>query len=145
MARQQGSSRQMTSPLPGSAGQTGFQDPFAAPQTVPDGEMPRLSASAAARVAVLARQDGKPGLMLRLTVSGGGCSGFQCDFSRDDYSGPEDVLSERVGVRLVTDAASLPCLAGAEEDYTEGPGGSYFRVHNPNASASCGCGTSFSV
>ncbi len=134
----------MASALHDPKGQTGG-NPFARQQGANPGDIPQLSASAAARIAVLARQDGNPRLMLRVTVSGGGCSGFQYGFSLDDKTGPDDILSERDGVRLVTDADSLPLLAGAEVDYAEGPGGSYFRVHNPNATASCGCGTSFSV
>jgi iron-sulfur cluster insertion protein len=105
----------------------------------------QLSESAARRVAALAKAEGKPGLMLRITVSGGGCQGFQYGFSFDEAAGAEDRVFERDGVRLVTDETSLDLLAGAEVDFVEDLMGAYFQVKNPNAASSCGCGTSFSL
>ena len=104
-----------------------------------------LSASAAARVAWLVAQEGKPGLMLRVSVSGGGCSGFQYGFSLDDTVNPDDRTFERDGVTAVIDEASLELLAGSEVDYVEDLVGASFQVKNPNAASSCGCGSSFSI
>ena len=104
-----------------------------------------LSASAAARVAWLLEQEEQPGLMLRVSVSGGGCSGFQYGFSLDDTVNPDDRTFERDGVTAVVDEASLDLLAGSEVDYVEELVGASFQVKNPNATSSCGCGASFSV
>jgi iron-sulfur cluster insertion protein len=104
-----------------------------------------LSASAARRLGELIRAEGKPGLMLRLTVSGGGCSGFQYGFSFDETLTDEDRLFERDGVKLVVDEVSLTLLGGAEVDYVEELVGASFQVKNPNAKSSCGCGSSFAV
>ena len=89
--------------------------------------------------------EGRPGLMLRLSVSGGGCSGFQYGFSFDETMTDEDRIFERDGVKLVVDEVSLTLLGGAEVDYVEELVGSAFQVRNPNAKSSCGCGSSFSV
>lgn len=104
-----------------------------------------LSAAAARRVAQLARAEGNPALMLRVAVSGGGCSGFQYGFSFDDTVREDDLTFERDGVILVVDEVSLDLLNGAEIDYVEELIGSAFQVRNPNASSSCGCGTSFAM
>lgn len=104
-----------------------------------------LSPSAAKRLADLLAQEDQPGLMLRLAVSGGGCAGFQYGFSFDDTVNPDDRIFERDGVKTVIDEMSLELLDGAEIDYVEELVGSSFQVKNPNASSSCGCGTSFSV
>ncbi len=104
-----------------------------------------LSASAAARVAWLLAQEAQPGLMLRVSVSGGGCSGFQYGFSLDDTVNPDDRTFERDGVTAVVDEASLDLLAGSEVDYVEELVGASFQVKNPNATSSCGCGASFSI
>lgn len=104
-----------------------------------------LSPAAARRVAQLATLEGKPGLMLRITVSGGGCQGFQYAFSFDDQTASDDRVFERDGSKLVTDETSLDLLAGAEIDFVEDLMGAYFQVKNPNATSSCGCGTSFAV
>ncbi|MGE4218326.1 MAG: iron-sulfur cluster insertion protein ErpA [Alphaproteobacteria bacterium] len=116
--------------------------------TAPAEDRPRavaLTAAAARRVAVLIEADGKPDLMLRLTVSGGGCSGFQYGFGFDDTAKGDDAVFERDGVRLVVDQTSLDLLAGSEIDFVEDLVGSSFQVRNPNASSSCGCGSSFSI
>ncbi len=104
-----------------------------------------VSDSAAKRVAFLIEQEGKPGLMLRLTVSGGGCSGFQYGFNFDDTVNADDFVFENGGVKVVTDDCSLDLLNGSTLDYVEDLMGAAFQVRNPNATASCGCGSSFAV
>ena len=104
-----------------------------------------LSASAAKRVAWLLEQEAQPGLMLRVSVSGGGCSGFQYGFSLDDTVNPDDHTFEHDGVTAVIDEVSLDLLAGSEIDYVEELVGASFQVKNPNAASSCGCGASFSI
>jgi iron-sulfur cluster insertion protein len=103
-----------------------------------------LTESAARRVKVLSAQEGG-GKMFRITVNGGGCSGFQYEFSLDDKLNPDDLTFERDGAVLVTDETSLDLIAGSEVDFIEDLMGAYFQVKNPNATSSCGCGTSFSV
>ena len=109
-----------------------------------DAASPTLSASAAARVAAIAARQSKPAI-LRLSVDGGGCSGFQYQFGLADALQPEDVVTETDGVRLVVDPVSLELVAGCVVDFVESLGGSAFRVENPNATAGCGCGSSFAV
>jgi iron-sulfur cluster insertion protein len=104
-----------------------------------------ISPSAARRIAELRRKEGKSGLMLRVTVSGGGCSGFRYDFGFDTAKSEDDFLFERDGVQVVVDTVSLDFLDRAEIDFKEDLMGSYFAINNPNATSSCGCGTSFSV
>ncbi len=104
-----------------------------------------LTEAAARRVAKLVADEGNPHLMLRLAVSGGGCSGFQYGFSFDDTRRDDDVEFQRDGVKLLVDATSLELLAGAEIDFVEDLVGASFQVRNPNATSSCGCGTSFAV
>jgi iron-sulfur cluster assembly accessory protein len=103
-----------------------------------------LSPSAAARVALIARKQGKPAI-LRLAVEGGGCSGFQYRFELAETSDADDLVIERDGVCLVVDPVSLDLVAGATVDYVESLGGAAFKVENPNAASGCGCGSSFSV
>lgn len=104
-----------------------------------------LTPSAAKRVAELRAAEGNQQLMLRLAVSGGGCAGFQYGFSLDDSLQDDDAVFELDGVKLVVDGTSLDLLAGAEVDFVQDLAGAYFKVSNPNASSSCGCGSSFSV
>ncbi len=104
-----------------------------------------LSERAAKRVAWLLAQEAKPGLMLRVSVSGGGCSGFQYGFDFDDTVGDDDRTFARDGVTAVIDSASLDLLAGSEIDFVEDLVGASFQVKNPNAASSCGCGASFSI
>lgn len=104
-----------------------------------------VSDSAAKRVAFLIQQEGNPALMLRLTVSGGGCSGFQYGFGFDDTVNDDDFVFENAGTKVVTDDCSLDLLAGATLDYVEDLMGSSFQIKNPNATASCGCGNSFAA
>jgi iron-sulfur cluster assembly accessory protein len=103
-----------------------------------------LSPSAAARIAAIAARQAKPAI-LRLSVEGGGCSGFQYRFGLADAPEPDDVVAETDGVRLVVDPVSLDLVAGAQVDYVESLGGAAFRVSNPQAASGCGCGASFSV
>lgn len=105
----------------------------------------QLSQSAAGRIAVLTAMEGNPELKLRVSVSGGGCSGFQYGFSLDDQINADDRVFERDGVAAVIDEMSLGLLEGSEIDFVEDLIGSYFAIRNPNASSTCGCGSSFSV
>lgn len=103
-----------------------------------------VSARAAARIAAVLSGEGD-GAMMRVSVEGGGCSGFQYRFSVTRETNPDDAVIERDGIRVLVDAASAPLLAGSELDYVTELLGSSFQVRNPNATASCGCGTSFSL
>ena len=103
-----------------------------------------LSPSAAARVAAIAERQAKPAI-LRLSVDGGGCAGFQYRFGLADEVEADDVAAVRDGVTLVVDPVSLDLVRGAVVDFVESLGGSAFQVTNPNAASGCGCGTSFSI
>ena len=103
-----------------------------------------LTESAAARVATIAAKQAKPAI-LRLSVEGGGCSGFQYKFGLEDAPAADDSVAERDGVKLVVDPISLDLVSGAAVDYVESLGGAAFRVTNPNAASGCGCGSSFSI
>ena len=103
-----------------------------------------ISPSAAARIGELLREEPE-GAMLRIAVSGGGCSGFQYGFSFDTAQTDEDRTFERNGARVVIDETSLELLAGSEIDFVEDLSGSTFAIKNPNASSSCGCGSSFAI
>ena len=104
-----------------------------------------LSESAARRVAVLLEQEDGDGVMLRVSVSGGGCSGFQYAFSLDSDVKDDEFIVERNGVSMVVDQISLMYIAGSEVDFIENIGGSYFVINNPNATSMCGCGNSFGI
>jgi iron-sulfur cluster insertion protein len=104
-----------------------------------------LSANAARRIAWMIEREAQDGLMLRVAVSGGGCSGFQYGFSFDDTVNPDDRTFDRDGVTAVVDEASLELLTGSEVDYVEDLVGASFQIKNPNAASSCGCGSSFSI
>ena len=101
--------------------------------------------AAASKVKCLIEEEKNPGLKLRIYISGGGCSGFQYGFSFDEKVGDGDVVVENGEVALVIDPMSYQYLIGAEVDYTEGLEGAQFVVRNPNATTTCGCGSSFSV
>ena len=103
-----------------------------------------LSSSAAARVAAIAARQGKAPI-LRLSVDGGGCAGFQYRFGLADSVESEDVAVARDGVTLVVDPMTLDLVRGSVVDFVESLGGAAFQVTNPNAASGCGCGTSFSV
>ena len=103
-----------------------------------------LTASAAKRInAILAKQDGAE--FLRVSVDGGGCSGFSYKFDFDSAANDDDLIIERDGARVLIDEMSLEFLQGSEIDFTTELIGAAFKINNPNATASCGCGTSFSI
>jgi iron-sulfur cluster assembly accessory protein len=103
-----------------------------------------LSPAAAKRIGAIAERQGKPAI-LRLTVEGGGCSGFQYKFDLAEAAENDDAVSETDGVRLVVDPMSLDLVAGSTDEFVEKHGGAAFQVENPNATAGCGCGSSFGV
>ena len=103
-----------------------------------------LTPAAAKRVAWIAERQSKPAI-LRLSVEGGGCSGFQYRFDLADTSEADDSISETEGVQLVVDPVSLGLVAGSTVDFVESLGGAAFKVENPNAASGCGCGSSFGV
>jgi iron-sulfur cluster assembly accessory protein len=103
-----------------------------------------LSERAASRIAeIVAGEPGTPSL--RVSVEGGGCSGFSYKFDLVPTSEPDDIVIERGNARVLVDPVSLEYLAGSEIDFVDDLIGASFKVHNPNATASCGCGTSFSI
>ncbi|MBK1722383.1 iron-sulfur cluster insertion protein ErpA [Thiocystis violacea] len=104
-----------------------------------------FTSSAASKVAELIREEGNPSLMLRVYIQGGGCSGFQYGFTFDEdvQEGDTEIVTD--GVTLVVDPMSMQYLMGAEIDYTEGLQGAQFVIRNPNATTTCGCGSSFSA
>jgi iron-sulfur cluster assembly accessory protein len=103
-----------------------------------------ISDRAARRIAQILKTEAEP-TALRLAVTGGGCSGFQYNFALDETRMDEDLFIEEGGAKILIDPVSLDFLAGAEIDFTDGLIGQAFKVNNPNATASCGCGTSFTV
>jgi len=103
-----------------------------------------LTPAAAARVAAIAERQAKPAI-LRLSVEGGGCSGFQYKFGLADGVEADDIRADTNGVTLVVDSVSMDLVSGARVDYVESLGGAAFRVDNPNAAAGCGCGSSFAI
>jgi iron-sulfur cluster assembly accessory protein len=112
-------------------------------QTLQDEDI-ALSPSAAARVALIAQRQGKAPI-LRLSVEGGGCAGFQYKFGLADAAEGKDTLVQTGGVSLVVDEMSLDLVRGSIVDYVESLGGAAFQVRNPQAASGCGCGTSFSI
>jgi iron-sulfur cluster insertion protein len=103
-----------------------------------------LSQAAARRISALAEAEGRP-LKLRVAVDGGGCSGFQYRFDLVEAGEPEDLVVARDGAEALIDPISLPLVAGSEIDFVDELIGAQFRVHNPLAKMSCGCGVSFSL
>lgn len=101
--------------------------------------------SAASKVKQLIEEEGNPELKLRVFVQGGGCSGFQYGFTFDEVINDDDTTLDKDGVQLLIDPMSFQYLAGAEIDYKEDLDGAQFVIKNPNASSTCGCGSSFSV
>ena len=104
-----------------------------------------VTENAARRIGAILARENQPDLKLRISVSGGGCSGFQYGFALDDRDEDGDIAVEQHGAKVVIDGMSLMYMIGCEVDYVEDLTGSYFRVNNPNASSSCGCGNSFAV
>ena len=116
--------------------------------SIDDFEMPDplvFTDAAALKVKELIDEEGNPDLKLRVFVSGGGCSGFQYGFTFDEVINEGDTEVQKEGVKLLIDPMSFQYLTGAEIDYTEGLEGSQFVIRNPNATTTCGCGSSFSV
>ena len=101
--------------------------------------------SAASKVSELISEEGNDNLKLRVYVSGGGCSGFQYGFTFDEEINEDDTALQKGGVTLLVDPMSLQYLTGAEIDYQENVEGAQFVIKNPNASSTCGCGSSFSA
>lgn len=105
----------------------------------------QVTASAANKVRRLVDEEANPELKLRVFVTGGGCSGFQYGFTFDEIAAEDDAAVEKDGITVLVDPLSYQYLAGAEVDYEEGLQGSKFVIKNPNASTTCGCGSSFSI
>lgn len=103
-----------------------------------------LSPAAAARLKAIGQTEGRP-LMLRVAVEGGGCSGFQYQFDLVEEAQDDDLRIERDGAAALVDVVSLALLKGSEIDFVDELAGAEFRVRNPNAKSSCGCGVSFSI
>ncbi len=101
--------------------------------------------SAANKVKALVEEEKNPKLKLRVSVDGGGCSGFQYGFAFDENTGDDDTVIEKNGATMLVDVTSMQYLNGSEVDYLEGLEGARFVVNNPNAKSTCGCGSSFSV
>ena len=116
----------------------------AAPYIIAMTTTPTLTDAAATRVAAIAAKQAKPAI-LRLSVEGGGCSGFQYRFGLAEAIEDDDSVSEHDGVKLVVDSVSLDLIAGSTVDFVESLGGAAFRVENPQAAAGCGCGSSFGI
>ena len=105
----------------------------------------QMTDAAANKVKTLITEEENPELKLRVYITGGGCSGFQYGFTFDEKINEGDTVVEKSGVTMVIDPMSLQYLVGGSVDYTEGLEGSRFTVTNPNASTTCGCGSSFSI
>lgn len=119
---------------------------------MPDGATPnqtgpvlQISEGAAKRLKAMIESEGNEALKFRITVSGGGCSGFQYGFDFDEAVNEDDMTFERDGITVVVDEVSMQFLGGAELAFKQELIGSYFALENPNASSTCGCGTSFSI
>jgi iron-sulfur cluster insertion protein len=104
-----------------------------------------FTTNAASKVSEMIAEEGDAALKLRVYVTGGGCSGFQYSFAFDDQVGDDDTQVVKDGVTLLIDAMSFQYMVGATIDYQEGLEGARFVITNPNATATCGCGSSFSV
>ena len=104
-----------------------------------------LSESAARRIKQILATEPEAKSMLRIAVSGGGCSGFQYGFTFDDQRNADDMVVERDGATLLIDAVSLNYMTGSEVDFVEDLAGAAFQIRNPNATSKCGCGSSFAV
>ncbi|MGL5031767.1 MAG: iron-sulfur cluster insertion protein ErpA [Aeromonas sp.] len=113
---------------------------------VADAPLPiQMTDAAANKVKILITEEENPELKLRVYITGGGCSGFQYGFTFDEKTNEGDTVVEKNGVTMVIDPMSLQYLVGGSVDYTEGLEGSRFTVTNPNATTTCGCGSSFSI
>ena len=104
-----------------------------------------FSTAAAVRVKELLKEEDNDSLMLRVYISGGGCSGFQYGFTYDEEVGDGDTVVENEGVKLLVDPMSFQYLAGSEIDFSDDPFNQHFIIRNPNSTGTCGCGSSFSA
>ena len=133
-------------PAAGASCATSTAPPAPREFSLPEGAEPiRISEAVIGKVAELLAEEGDPSLQLRIFVTGGGCSGFQYGFAFDDEVKEDDVRVERGAIKVVVDAMSLQYLMGAEIDYREDLEGAQFVIRNPNATTTCGCGSSFSM
>ena len=121
-----------------------MSDPFAAGETKSEREF-LISESARGRLAFLFSQEEKSGMMLRVKVSGGGCSGYQYGFDFEDTVHSDDMVFGDDDVKVVVDDVSMDLLAGSQIDFVNDMIGASFQINNPNAESSCGCGASFSI
>jgi iron-sulfur cluster insertion protein len=122
-----------------------IQVSFAPKPKVIEGATVGFTDSAANKVKALIEEEKNPGLKLRVSVDGGGCSGFQYAFAFDEKINDDDTVIEKNGATMLVDVTSMQYLNGAEVDYLEGLEGARFIVNNPNAESTCGCGSSFSI
>jgi iron-sulfur cluster insertion protein len=118
---------------------------FAPKPTVIEGANVGFTDAASIKVKALVEEEKNPKLKLRVTVDGGGCSGFQYGFAFDEVVNDDDTVIEKNGATMLVDVSSMQYLNGSEVDYLEGLEGARFVVNNPNAKSTCGCGSSFSV
>jgi iron-sulfur cluster insertion protein len=118
---------------------------FAPKPKVIEGATVGFTDAAANKVKALIEEEKNPNLKLRVSVDGGGCSGFQYGFAFDENAADDDTVIEKNGVSMLVDVTSMQYLNGSEVDYLEGLEGARFVVNNPNAKSTCGCGSSFSV
>jgi iron-sulfur cluster insertion protein len=118
---------------------------FAPKPKVIEGATVGFTDSAAIKVKALVEEEKNPNLKLRVSVDGGGCSGFQYGFAFDENVNEDDTVIEKHGATMLVDVTSMQYLNGSEVDYLEGLEGARFVVNNPNAKSTCGCGSSFSV
>ena len=118
---------------------------FAPKPKVVEGATMGFTEAAANKVKVLIAEEKNPNLKLRVSVDGGGCSGFQYAFAFDESVNEDDTVVEKNGATMLIDVTSMQYLNGSEVDYLEGLEGARFVVNNPNATTTCGCGSSFSV
>ena len=118
---------------------------FAPKPKVIEGATVGFTEAAATKVKALVEEEKNPNLKLRISVDGGGCSGFQYGFAFDEKVNDDDTVVEKNGATMLVDVTSMQYLNGSEVDYLEGLEGARFVVNNPNAKSTCGCGSSFSV
>lgn len=118
---------------------------FAPKPKVIEGATVGFTDAAAVKVKALVEEEKNPNLKLRVSVDGGGCSGFQYGFAFDENVADDDTVIEKNGAAMLVDVTSMQYLNGSEVDYLEGLEGARFVVNNPNAKSTCGCGSSFSV
>jgi iron-sulfur cluster insertion protein len=122
-----------------------IQVSFAPKPKVIEGATVGFSEAAANKVKILIEEEKNPNLKLRVSVDGGGCSGFQYAFAFDEKVNDDDTVVEKNGATMLIDVTSMQYLNGSEVDYLEGLEGARFVINNPNAKSTCGCGSSFSV